>query len=80
MRQAGNMLSLHRCYAPKIAFVDPVLTTSLPRHVVAATGMDALVHALEAFTSVRATPITDGLALQAIKMLKRSFASKLCTS
>ncbi|MBB6446803.1 iron-containing alcohol dehydrogenase family protein [Bacillus benzoevorans] len=55
---------------PKIAFVDPVLTTSLPRHVVAATGMDALVHAIEAFTSVRATPITDGLALQAIKMLK----------
>ncbi len=55
---------------PKIAFVDPVLTTSLPRHVVAATGMDALVHAIEAFTSVRATPITDGLALKAIKMLK----------
>lgn len=56
--------------APKIAFVDPVLTTSLPRHVVSTTGMDALVHALEAFTSVRSTPITEGLALQAIKMLK----------
>lgn len=56
--------------APKIAFVDPLLTTSLPRHVVASTGMDALVHAIEAFTSVRSTPITDGLALQAIKMLK----------
>jgi alcohol dehydrogenase class IV len=56
--------------APKIAFVDPLLTTSLPRHVVASTGMDALVHAIEAFTSIRSTPITDGLALQAIKMLK----------
>ncbi|WP_404331938.1 iron-containing alcohol dehydrogenase family protein [Mesobacillus maritimus] len=56
--------------APKIAFVDPVLTHSLPRHVVAATGMDALVHAIEAFTSVHSTPITDGLALQAIKMIK----------
>lgn len=56
--------------APKLAFVDPVLTTSLPRHVVAATGMDALVHALEAFTSVRSNPIAEGLALQAIKMLK----------
>ncbi|KOO51613.1 iron-containing alcohol dehydrogenase family protein [Viridibacillus arvi] len=55
---------------PMIAFVDPSLTTSLPRHVVATTGIDALVHALEAFTSVRSTPITDGLALQAIKMLK----------
>ena len=56
--------------APKIAFVDPLLTTSLPRHVVATTGMDALVHAIEAYTSVHSTPITDGLALQAIKMLK----------
>ncbi len=56
--------------APKIAFVDPLLTTSLPRHVVAATGSDALVHALEAYTSVRSTPITEGLALQAIKMLR----------
>lgn len=56
--------------APKIAFVDPMLTTSLPRHVVASTGMDALVHAIESYTSVRSTPISDGLALQAIKMLK----------
>lgn len=56
--------------APKIAFVDPSLTTSLPRHVVAATGMDALVHAIESYTSVRSTPIADGLALQAIKMIK----------
>lgn len=56
--------------APEIAFVDPSLTTSLPRHVVASTGMDALVHAIEAFTSIRSTPITDGLALQTIKMIK----------
>ncbi|MCM3588382.1 iron-containing alcohol dehydrogenase family protein [Mesobacillus maritimus] len=56
--------------APKMAFVDPILTTSLPRHVVATTGMDALVHAIEAYTSVRSTPITDGLALQVIKMIK----------
>jgi alcohol dehydrogenase class IV len=61
--------------SPKIAFVDPVLTTSLPRHVVAATGMDALVHAIEAFTSVRSTPITDGLALQAIKMINEFLPS-----
>src|SRR4051812_35480224 len=58
--------------APKIAFVDPSLTISLPRHVVAATGIDALVHAIEAYVSMKATPITDGLALQAIKMLKEN--------
>jgi alcohol dehydrogenase class IV len=56
--------------APKVAFVDPLITTSLPRHVVAATGIDALVHAIEAYTSIRSTPIADGLSLQAIKMIK----------
>lgn len=61
--------------SPKIAFVDPVLTASLPRHIVASTGMDAFVHALEAYTSVRANPIADGLALQAIKMLKEHLPS-----
>lgn len=55
---------------PKVAYVDPSLTYSLPRQHVAATGCDALVHAIEAYTSVRATPISDGLAMQAIKMLK----------
>jgi alcohol dehydrogenase class IV len=55
---------------PKVAFIDPLLTVSLPRHHVSATGTDALVHAIESYTSVRATPITDGLALQAIRMIK----------
>lgn len=55
---------------PDYAFIDPSLTVSLPRQVVAATGIDALVHALEAYVSLKATPITDGLAVQAIKMLK----------
>jgi alcohol dehydrogenase class IV len=55
---------------PKIAFVDPSLTASLPKHHVSATGIDALVHAIESYTSVRATPISDGLALQAVRMIK----------
>ena len=66
--------------APKIAFVDPALTLSLPRHVVATTGIDALVHAIEAYVSVKATPITDGLALQAIKMLEENLPINVCTS
>ncbi|WP_175614842.1 iron-containing alcohol dehydrogenase family protein [Piscibacillus halophilus] len=55
---------------PNLAIVDPTLTLTLPRHVVAATGMDAFVHAIESYTSTLANPITDGIALQAIKMLK----------
>lgn len=58
--------------APKVAFIDPSLTTSLPRHVVSATGVDALVHAIESYTSLKANPITDGLALEAIKMIKEN--------
>ncbi|CAN5612429.1 iron-containing alcohol dehydrogenase [soil metagenome] len=55
--------------APRIALVDYDLTMSLPPTLTAATGMDALTHAVEAYTGKRATAITDGLALQAIRMI-----------
>lgn len=53
--------------APVVAIVDPELTYGLPAPLTASTGMDALVHAIEAFTCKRANPISDGLAIQAIK-------------
>jgi len=56
--------------APKIALLDAELTASLPAHVAASTGMDALTHAIEAYTCRVASPITDGLALHAIKLIK----------
>lgn len=52
-----------------VAIVDPDLTTSCPPHVTAAAGMDALVHAIESYTSVKATVHTDMYALSAIKMI-----------
>ncbi|WP_243361830.1 iron-containing alcohol dehydrogenase [Fundidesulfovibrio terrae] len=54
---------------PSTAILDPLLTLGLPSHVTAATGMDALIHAVEAFTSKNATAMTDMLALQAIKLV-----------
>ncbi|RFU60876.1 iron-containing alcohol dehydrogenase [Peribacillus glennii] len=54
------------------AIVDPELTVSVPPKVTAATGIDALTHAIEAYVSVNASPITDGLALQAIRLISRS--------
>lgn len=47
--------------------VDPSLTASMPQSVAAATGMDALTHAIEAYTSTKRTPYTDMLARSAIE-------------
>ncbi|KAB2494030.1 iron-containing alcohol dehydrogenase [Priestia endophytica] len=57
---------------PKVAIVDPALTLTVPPSVTAATGMDALVHAVESYTAIRAGELTDGIALQAIKLISRS--------
>lgn len=55
-----------------IAIVDPSLTDGLPTHVTAAAGMDALVHAVEAFIARNATPIARGLALEAARHIGRA--------
>jgi len=52
-----------------VAIVDPGLTDSLPAHVTAAAGMDACVHAIEAFVATVATPLARGLALEAARHL-----------
>ena len=57
---------------PRIALVDPVLTLGLPRDVAAATGMDALSQLIEAFVSVRANAMTDGLCREGIRRAARS--------
>lgn len=57
---------------PDVAILDPALTVGLPPQVTAATGMDALIHAVEAFTSINATSITDMLAEQAIKLISQN--------
>ena len=52
------------------AILDATLTLGLPRHVTAATGIDAIVHAVEAFTSARLkNPISDALAREALRLL-----------
>jgi len=54
---------------PMIAVNDPELMTAMPKGLTAATGMDALTHAVEAYVSTAATPITDACALQAVKLI-----------
>lgn len=57
-----------RC-TPNIAINDPLLMVGMPPALTAATGMDALTHAVEAYVSTIATPITDACAIQAIKLI-----------
>jgi len=56
---------------PRVALVDGSLLTTLPGPVVAATGMDALCHAIESYTNLNTNPICDALDLQAIGIISR---------
>lgn len=52
-----------------LAIIDPALTRSSPSKIAAATGMDALSHAIESYVSTRRTPVTDALAREAIELI-----------
>lgn len=54
---------------PMVSINDPLLMIGKPRALTAATGMDALTHAVEAYVSVDANPVTDAAAIQAIKLI-----------
>ena len=60
--------------APALVILDPDLLATLPPKLAAETGADALSHAIEAYVSTAATPITDVLALDAIEMIARNLA------
>lgn len=55
--------------APRLAILDPLTTVNLPASITASTGMDAFVHAMEAFTCKLANPISDALALSAMERI-----------
>ena len=54
---------------PKVAIVDPLLTLSCPRGLTAAVGIDSLTHAIEAYVSVKAQPMSDIFCLSAIELI-----------
>jgi alcohol dehydrogenase class IV len=61
----------HPKMLPAIVILDPELTLGLPRHVTAATGMDALSHCLEAYCAPGFHPMADGIAAEGTKLIAR---------
>lgn len=57
---------------PKVAVIDPMVTVTAPAEVTAASGVDALVHACESFTSLRSTQLTEMYSLHATELIARS--------
>ena len=60
---------------PDIAIIDPELAQTMPKELVAHTGMDALTHAIEAYTASLRSNFSDPLALKAIEMVKENLVS-----
>lgn len=64
---------------PSIAVADPLLTLSAPPGVTVATGLDAFCHAIESFVSKKSQPLTDILALDAIKLIGKHLRKAWCS-
>jgi alcohol dehydrogenase class IV len=59
----------HPLMLPKVVILDPELTVGLPRHVTAATGLDAFVHCFEAYCAPGFHPMADGIALEGMRLV-----------
>ncbi|MYL18655.1 iron-containing alcohol dehydrogenase [Halobacillus litoralis] len=64
-----KMMIKQPAFMPDVAIVDPALTLSSPKHVTAATGIDALSHAIEAYVSKKSHPMADSMALSAMNLI-----------
>ena len=71
--KAGMKKAIYSDHAlAEVAIVDPMLTLSMPSSVTVDTGLDALVHAIETFVAKTATPFSDMLALEAIRLIVKN--------
>ena len=67
-----KMMLSSPCLLAQVALVDPLLSLTTPPHLTSAVGIDALTHAIEAYISKRAQPITDTIALESIRLISGS--------
>jgi len=66
----AKKIIFHPQMLPSIVILDPNLTYGLPKHITAWTGIDALVHSIEAYLAPTFHPMADGIAMEAIKIIK----------
>ncbi len=72
-KQSGvKKIIFHPKFLPSIVILDPMLTIDLSPRLTAATGMDALAHNLEAFCAPGFHPMADGIAIEGMKLVKKS--------
>jgi alcohol dehydrogenase class IV len=74
-----KFLVISKKICPTMAITDPLMTVSMPPKVTALSGVDALVHAVEAYVSKGATPVTDAFSLKAVELLSRNIQAA-CTN
>ncbi len=67
MQQEVKKVATHSLLFPEVSLVDPSISKTMPRNVTAQTGLDAVSHAIEAYWAKKAQPITDAIALDALR-------------
>jgi len=73
--QPFKMAIISKAVVPDFAIIDPEVTTTMDANLTACTGVDALVHAIEAYVSVASGPITDLHALEAIRLVRSNLVA-----
>lgn len=77
-KSAGLKLAVYsQALFPKLALVDPQYTASVPKRTTAATGLDALAHALDALSSRKPSPVTNALAQKACELIVKNLEAVL---
>ncbi len=68
----AKKIIFHPLMLPKTAILDPRVTTGLPPHLTAATGMDALAHSLEAYCAPTFHPMSEGIAVEGVRLVREA--------
>ncbi len=71
----AKKIIFHPEMMPGLVILDPNLTYNLPKHITAWTGIDALVHAIEAYLAPGFHPMADGIAMECIRMIKENLST-----